>query len=57
MRLSERGEHPGARNPDKTAGDHIAEEMIIGADQADRDTSHREGVEVSVANVWGRAIV
>src|SRR5262249_3021837 len=31
MRLPERGEHPAARDPDKAAGNHIAEKMIVGA--------------------------
>jgi hypothetical protein len=45
MRLPERGEHPAARNPDKAAGDHIAEEMVVGADQADRDSGDRKRVK------------
>ena len=45
MRLPERGEHPAARDPDKATGNHIAEEMVVGADQADRDSGHRERVK------------
>ena len=37
MRVPLRGEHSAARDAHKAAGDHVAEEMIVGADEVNAD--------------------
>jgi len=45
MRLPERGEHPATRDSDKATGNHVADEMVVGADQSDCDREHRQHVK------------
>lgn len=47
MRLPERDEHPTGRDADKATGDHVAHEMVIGADESDGDGEHRQRVKPS----------
>ncbi len=39
-----RRRHPTGRDADKAAGDDVAQEMVIGADEADGDRRHRQRV-------------
>lgn len=43
--LPKRGQHPAARNADETAGDHITEEVEIGADKPDGNGEDRERIK------------
>src|SRR5574338_1530542 len=40
VRLPQRGEHPAAGDADEAAGNHVAHEVIIGADKPDGNREH-----------------